>query len=400
MQGLPDAVRTPATESLTNKSSNYRPDIQGLRAVAVLLVIAAHAKFSGFEGGFVGVDIFFVISGYVITSLLMRQPSRSLLQNLRTFYIRRILRIVPAATLVLVTTVFASFFILRDYFDETILDDVRWATFFSANFRLIDVSADYFMSGAQSSLITHFWSLAVEEQFYFIFPLIVFALTYVSREETRTKVLQGFLLAAVAASALWSWHLTPLNQVVAYYSPLTRFWELALGGLVATIPVGLFSRKITAFASLFSFIGLGISVLLINEQVPFPGVAAWGPCGMAAVLIYTGRAESRGGPSRWLASRPLTYIGDISYSLYLWHFLWLMLPLQLEFPPEGWYVKPLLIAGAFVCAMASYHLMENPIRHSRRLTCDGIATAILLVVCLVVSYDSTLIVENLWLNRP
>lgn len=400
MQGLPDAVRTPATESLTNKSSNYRPDIQGLRAVAVLLVIAAHAKFSGFEGGFVGVDIFFVISGYVITSLLMRQPSRSLLQNLRTFYIRRILRIVPAATLVLVTTVFASFFILRDYFDETILDDVRWATFFSANFRLIDVSADYFMSGAQSSLITHFWSLAVEEQFYFIFPLIVFALTYVSREETRTKVLQGFLLAAVAASALWSWHLTPLNQVVAYYSPLTRFWELALGGLVATIPVGLFSRKITAFASLFSFIGLGISVLLINEQVPFPGVAAWGPCGMAAVLIYTGRAESRGGPSRWLASRPLTYIGDISYSLYLWHFLWLMLPLQLEFPPEGWYVKPLLIAGAFVCAMASYHLMENPIRHSRRLTRDGIATAILLVVCLVVSYDSTLIVENLWLNRP
>ena len=400
MQGFPDAVTAPAAESTSNKSASYRPDIQGLRAVAVLLVIAAHAKFSGFDGGFVGVDIFFVISGFVITSLLMRQPARSLFQNLRTFYIRRILRIVPAATLVLVATVFASFFILRAYCDETILDDVRWATLLSANFRLIDVSADYFMSGAQSSLITHFWSLAVEEQFYFIFPLIVFSLTYISREENRVKVLRGFLMVAVATSAIWSWHLTPLNQVLAYYSPLTRFWELALGGLVATIPTGVFSRKITAVASLFSFIGLGLSVLLINEQVPFPGIAAWGPCGMAALLIYSGRAGANGGPSRWLAARPLTYIGDISYSLYLWHFIWIMLPLQLEFPPDGWFVKPLLIAGSFACAMASYHFMENPIRHSRRLTRDGIATGILLVVCLVISYDSTLIVENLWLNRP
>jgi peptidoglycan/LPS O-acetylase OafA/YrhL len=381
-------------------AKTFRPDIQGLRAIAVLLVIAAHAKFAGFDGGFVGVDIFFVISGFVITSLLMRQPPRSLLHNLRNFYVRRVLRIVPAATVVLVTTVVASYFILRHFFDETILEDVRWATLFSANFRLINVSADYFMSGAQASLVTHFWSLAVEEQFYFIFPLIVFALTYVSREENRIQVLRRFLAVAIAASAVWSWHLTPINQVVAYYSPFTRFWELALGGFVATLPTDLLSRRNSAIASLVSFVGLGISVALLNEQVPFPGIAAWAPCGMAALLIYTGRSDATGGPSRWLAAKPLTYIGDISYSLYLWHFVWLMLPFQMEFPPESAFAKPLLIAGAFGCAIASYHLMENPIRHSKRLTRDGVSTLILFAVCLVISYDSTLLIENLWLSQP
>ncbi|MEY4347727.1 MAG: acyltransferase [Actinomycetota bacterium] len=381
-------------------STSFRLDIQGLRAVAVLLVIAAHAGFAGFEGGFVGVDIFFVISGFVITTLLMRQPARNLLGNLRIFYIRRILRIVPAATVVLTVTVFASYFILGDFFDETILQDVRSATLFSANFHLISVSADYFMSGAQASLVTHFWSLAVEEQFYFIYPLIVFALTYFSTEHNRVKVLRGFLAVAIIASALWSWHLTPINQVLAYYSPLTRFWELALGGFVATLPWIPFKHKATLAISWISVIGLVVSVAKLNATVPFPGIAAWGPCGFTALIIYFGTKQSAGSPSQILKTKPLTYIGDISYSLYLWHFLWLMLPGQMEFPPEGFWVKPVLILGAFACAIASYHFMENPIRHSKKLTRDGFATGLLLAICLAVSFDSTLIVENLWLSRP
>ncbi|MEY4322366.1 MAG: acyltransferase [Actinomycetota bacterium] len=384
----------------TATSGSFRLDIQGLRAIAVLLVIAAHAGFAGFEGGFVGVDIFFVISGFVITSLLMRQPARNLLSNLRNFYVRRILRIVPAATVVLTVTVFASYFILGGFFDETVLDDVRSATLFSANFHLINVSADYFMSGAQASLVTHFWSLAVEEQFYFIYPLIVFSLTYLSNETNRIKVLRNFLAAAVIASALWSWHLTPLNQVLAYYSPLTRFWELALGGFVATLPWIPFKHKATLAISWIAVIGLITSVAKLNATVPFPGIAAWGPCGFTALLIYFSSKPPAGSPAGYLQAKPLTYIGDISYSLYLWHFIWLMLPGQMEFPPEGIWVKPVLILGAFLCAAASYHLMENRIRHSKKFVRDGFATGLLLAVCLAISFDSTLIVENLWLSRP
>ncbi len=384
----------------STSAASFRLDIQGLRAVAVLLVIAAHAGFAGFDGGFVGVDIFFVISGFVITTLLMRQPARNILGNLRNFYVRRILRIVPAATVVLVVTVFASYFILGDFFDETILDDVQSATLFSANFHLINVSADYFMSGAQASLVTHFWSLAVEEQFYFIYPLIVFALTYFSNENNRVKVLRSFLAIAVISSALWSWHLTPLNQVMAYYSPLTRFWELALGGFVATLPWIPFKQKASIAISWSAVSGLVISIAKLNATVPFPGVAAWGPCGFTALLIYFGTKQSDGSPASLLKSRPLTYIGDISYSLYLWHFIWLMLPGQMEFPPEGFFVKPLLILGAFLCAVASYHLMENRIRHSKKLIRDGFATGLLLAICLAISFDSTLIVENFWLARP
>lgn len=379
--------------------SSFRPDIQGLRAIAVLLVIFAHAEFAGFDGGYVGVDVFFVISGFVITSLLMRQPSRDLLSNLRNFYVRRILRIVPAATVVLTVTVFVAYFLLGDFFEERIFEDVRWATLFSANFQLISTSSDYFMSGTDASLITHFWSLAVEEQFYFIFPLIVFALTYVSDENNRVKVLRGFLLGAIIASSLWSWHLTPINQVVAYYSPFTRFWELALGGFVATLPA-LKNWVLNASLALVGFVGLIITVLVLNPQTPFPGVAAWAPTGMAALLIYSGRSDATGGPSKWLRAKPLTYIGDISYSLYLWHFIWLMLPLQMEFPPEGFLVKSLEILGAFICAVISYHFMEDKIRHSKRFINDGFATLILLLVCLAISYDSTLWVEHLLLSKP
>ena len=381
-------------------STSYRPDIQGLRAIAVLVVIAAHAGIGGFSGGFVGVDIFFVISGFVITSLLMRQPERRLFSNLRNFYVRRILRIVPAATVVLVSTIFASYFILKNFFDEALLEDVRWATFFSANFRLINTSADYFLSGSSASLITHFWSLAIEEQFYFLYPLIVFGLTYLSNSMNRIKVLRSFLILVVTVSALWSWHLTPINQVLAYYSPLTRFWELALGGVVATFSLKRIHVRGTAVLALISFIGLLSSIFIINEHMQFPGVAAWLPCGFTALLILSGKSGATAGPAFWLSQKPLTYVGDISYSLYLWHFLWIMLPAQMEFPPQGAWVTPALIIGTVLCAAASYHLLENPIRLSKRLVNDGWATLILLVMCLVISYDSTLFVENLWLTRP
>ena len=392
-QAQPHVAASPAPAP----SGGFRADVQGLRAVAVLLVILAHAGFTGFAGGFIGVDVFFVISGFVITGLLLRQPAGRVLHNLRHFYIRRVLRIVPAATAVLVATPLVAYALLGKYLDPALLEDVRWATLFSANFRLINTSADYFMQGVEPSLITHFWSLAVEEQFYFGYPLIVFVLAAVTSQRWRVPTLRVFLASAVVASALWGFTLTQTNRVEAYYSPLTRFWELALGGLVATLPTAwLALRPQLARAMGYAGVALiALSLVVISPQSNFPGVIAWLPCGASALLLYSGREQLTGSPSLLLARQPLRYVGDISYSLYLWHYVWLVLPLQFETPPTGLTPKLIGIAGAFACAVVSYHFYENPIRHNRRLQRDGLAVLMILLVCIVLSWDASLLVEQL-----
>ena len=158
--------------------SLHRKDIQALRAVAVLLVILMHARIAGFRVGFIGVDIFFVISGYVITGYLLNLPDAPARFQLQTFYIRRILRIVPAASVVLCATILITYFSLKRKMDPALIGDVRWANLFSANFRFIQENASYEIAGVAPSLVTHYWSLAVEEQFYLLYPAIFFLATY------------------------------------------------------------------------------------------------------------------------------------------------------------------------------------------------------------------------------
>ena len=377
--------------------SKFRRDIQGLRAVAVLLVILDHAQVSGFGGGFIGVDVFFVISGFVITGLLLRMPEKNLLENLKTFYSRRILRIVPAATLLIIVTMFAAFFILRDNFNEQLLTDAKWATLFSANFRLIETSADYFIAGIDQSLLTHFWSLAVEEQFYFVYPLIIFSISYLG-QQNKLRNIQFFLIASVSISAFWSFTYTSTNAIAAYYSPLTRFWELALGGLVACIPSAWAekTKRFNGLISIFSMFVLAYGVTNLSESSSFPGVNAWIPCGATALIIWSGSKQLGRGPVHWLSGKVLTYIGDISYSLYLWHFPWLLLSASVL----GVTITQQIIGifGALICAAISYHYFENPIRHSARLQKDRLAVLVLLLISIVLVWDSSLIVEFLYLN--
>ena len=379
------------------RRTTFRPDIQGLRAVAVILVILAHASVPGFEGGFIGVDVFFVISGYVITNLLQRQPPRNVRANLATFYARRIRRIVPAATLTLVSTVIAAYYLLGVNFNRQLLGDVRWASLFSANFRLIHTGSNYFIPGIAPSLVTHFWSLAVEEQFYLFFPLVVFSLTWLVLSPSRVRPLLTFLVTAIAASAWWSYHLTSINPTTAYYSPFTRFWEIALGALVALIPVAWAKRapRFNAVLGLLAGIALGFAVWRIDTQSVYPGVLAWWPCATAAVLLWSGQASASWGPATWLAWRPARYVGDISYSLYLWHFVWLMLPLQMMHPPTSPWAREIEIAGAVLCAVISFHVLENPIRHSKRFERDRVAVLLLLLFCVALSWDATFFVGHL-----
>ena len=390
-------LETGAVTGDSTARQTFRPDIQGLRAIAVILVILAHASVPGFEGGYIGVDVFFVISGFVITSLLLRQPPRGVRHNLAYFYARRIRRIVPAATLTLVATTLAAYFLLGTNFVPQLLGDVRWASLFSENFRLIRTGSDYFIPGIAPSLVTHFWSLAVEEQFYLAFPLVVFSLTLMSPLRHRTTSLGVFLVAAIGASAWYSWHLTPISPTVAYYSPFTRFWEIALGALVALLPAAWARRTphVNTLLGFLAMLALAAAVWRLNTMSVYPGVLAWWPCGTTAVLLWTGQASVKGGPATWLSWRPLRYIGDISYSLYLWHYVWLMLPLQMVHPPTSSWARVIEIAGAFACAVISYHVLENPIRHSKRLDRDGVAVALLLLICIGLSWDATLLVGHL-----
>jgi peptidoglycan/LPS O-acetylase OafA/YrhL len=390
-------VETGAVTGDPTARQSFRPDIQGLRAIAVILVILAHASVPGLEGGYIGVDVFFVISGFVITSLLRRQPPRHVRHNLAYFYARRIRRIVPAATLTLVATTVAAYFLLGTNFVPQLLGDVRWASLFSENFRLIRTGSNYFIPGIAPSLVTHYWSLAVEEQFYLFFPLVVFSLTWLTPLRNRATSLGLFLAAAIGASAWYSWHLTPISPTVAYYSPFTRFWEIALGGLVALLP-GAWARRtprVNAVLGAVAMLGLAAAVWRLNTMSVYPSVLAWWPCGTTAILLWTGQASAKGGPATWLSWRPLRYIGDISYSLYLWHYVWLMLPLQMVDPPTSPWAREIEIAGAFACAVISYHLLENPIRHSKRLDRDGVAVALMLLICVGLSWDATLWVGHL-----
>ncbi|MHB8380353.1 MAG: acyltransferase family protein [Acidimicrobiales bacterium] len=386
-----------ATDASVEARGSFRPDIQGLRALAVVLVVLVHASVPGLEGGYVGVDIFFVISGFVITGVLLRQPSRSIRQNLGYFYARRIRRIVPAATLTLVTTVVAAYLLLGVNFQSQLLGDVRWAALFAANFRLIHTGSNYFVPGVAPSLVTHYWSLAVEEQFYLFYPLVVFSLTWIAPRRYRELALASFLSVAIVFSAWWSFHLTPLNPVTAYYSPFTRFWELVLGGLVAVIPAT-WARRSPRLNSALAVLGvllLGTAVWRLNANSVFPGVLAWWPCAASALLLWTGQASLKGAPASWLSWRPLRYVGDISYSLYLWHYPWLMLPLQRVDPISSPTARVVEVAGASACAMLSYHFVENPIRHSRRLSRDGWSTALLLMICVALTWNATLLIGRL-----
>jgi peptidoglycan/LPS O-acetylase OafA/YrhL len=391
---MPAPADSEAEHPAGSSPNERRRDIQGLRAVAVVLVIADHAGAPGFSGGFVGVDVFFVISGYVITQLLLREAPKGARRGLADFYSRRIRRIVPAATATLVVTMVAAELLLGARMSPLLPGDVRWASLFVANFRLIYTGSNYFVPGMHPSLVTHFWSLAVEEQFYVVWPVVVFSIARLVDQRYLHRALTLTLTAGVAVSALWSIHLSAGDPVTAYYSPFTRFWELGLGCLLATVAS---SRPIRFVWLERLAAGLGVALLVValttlNSASVYPGWRAWLPCAATAALIWAGVGGGRTVASWLLSTRPLGYVGDISYSLYLFHFP--LLELAKEAPSwlssVDW--RLFAIGGTVVCAICSYHQLENPIRRSRKLHADPVAVALLLAVCVAASWTATIVV--------
>jgi len=355
-----------------------RRDIQGLRALAVVAVIAEHL-FHWPAGGFVGVDVFFVISGFLITGLLLREHGRRGSISFTGFYVRRFKRIIPNAVLVIAATVYVSGLLLGGNRLTSVRGDSVWALFFAANWRFAVQGTDYFQQDVPPSPLQHFWSLAVEEQFYFVWPWVVLGLLALSTrllgwDRRRQVVVIGSLMAVVVvASFAWAIHQSATAVTVAYFSTFTRAWELGIGALVA-IAVGarqpsVHSRSAVALRSSLGWLGLaGIvaSLFLIRSSAGFPAPAAALPVLSTALVIAAGHGFHQ--PYLWpLTNRVSGYLGDISYSLYLWHWPVVVLLVTLfRTDDPAYYVVALLATAAL--SVASYHLVEDPVRKSSWLT--------------------------------
>jgi peptidoglycan/LPS O-acetylase OafA/YrhL len=325
----------------------HRDDIQGLRAVAVLLVVLGHARVPFLQGGFVGVDVFFVLSGFLITALLLAQERISLAD----FYARRARRILPAAALTLVVTDLVAQHLLNFVRAREAVSDSIWAALFGANVHFAQVGSDYFSRGQPPSPFLHFWTLSVEEQFYLVWPgLLVLALLLGRRHMMAVVAVLG------AASLAWSVHDTSASPATAYFSTFARGWELALGAALAIWAPKAAPRARAALGWL-GLAAIACAAVLFSATTPFPGYAALLPALGAALVIA--------GDARGLSWRPLRYVGDRSYAYYLWH--WPVLVIATEYAGHDLSLgaRLLLLAGAFGLSVASYAFVENPVRRMR-----------------------------------
>lgn len=359
----------------------YRPEIDGLRSVAVLPVVFYHAGFTLVSGGFVGVDIFFVISGYLITFLLLRELEQSQTISISKFYERRIRRIIPALIAVSVVSSVAAFNWLPpqtlDHFGAALA-----ATFLFVSNIYFWRNTGYFDSAAELNPLLHTWSLSVEEQFYIFFPLL---LLFLFRFRKNRLVL--FLILFAAASLTLAQHLVRSNQGAAFYLITSRAWELLIGSLCAiyltyytqALPKNPIVRE---GLSVIGLLFLLSSIFFLDHKVPFPGLAAVPVVLGTAFIICFSQHTITG---KLLSAKPLVAIGLISYSLYLWHqpiFAFARLRCQCE-PDFTFYI--LLILLSFALAYLSWKFIEVPFRHKKKLPSTKVylycgSAAILLLV--------------------
>ncbi|MGH3469756.1 MAG: acyltransferase family protein, partial [Thermocrispum sp.] len=347
-----------------------RADIQGLRAVAVLLVALNHAGVPGLSGGYIGVDVFFVVSGFLITSILLSDHERHGRVSFARFYARRARRILPAASVVLLATLLASWRLLDYVRANDVVGDVVWAAFFGANLRFAAQDTDYFAADLAPSPVQHFWSLAVEEQFYLLWPVLL-AVVLVAR---RRRLLATVLVALCLASLCWSVLQTPADPMSAYFSTLTRGYELGAGALLA-VGAGAVARLSTQAKAVLGWSGLAAVLLAattFGDTTPFPGYHALLPV-LGTVAIIAGGLDGRRvdapafGAVALLGRRPLRWIGDVSYSLYLWHWPFLILAAGYAGGDLSLGTNLVLLAGAVAASALTFYLVENPFRRARTL---------------------------------
>ena len=352
----------------------FRPDVEGLRAVAVALVVLFHSGVSALSGGYIGVDVFFVISGFVITGVLLRERVATGRTSILTFYGRRCRRIIPAATLVIIVTVLASYVFLGVGVGGRTATDARFATVFLANFHFSAIGTNYLSAQAPPSPLQNYWSLSVEEQFYVVYPTLFLLLAGLRSKLSLRARLAFALVVVIAVSLAFSVIDTASHPTSAYFSPFTRAWELGLGALVAVGTPWLKKTVPSSVAALLTWLGLGAIVgaaFAFGAQTAYPGSLVAIPVVGAALVIAGGIGAGRVGAEALLRLAPVRGLGKLSYSLYLWH--WPILIIAAEYAGKttlslkdnlGW---DLVALGA---AALTYVVVENPIRHAEN-SCSG-----------------------------
>ncbi|WP_162802997.1 acyltransferase family protein [Ornithinimicrobium avium] len=357
------------------RPKGFRPDIEGMRAVAILLVLVYHAGLPFLPGGFVGVDVFFVISGFLITGLLIRELETKGRVSLPRFYARRAKRLLPATALVLVVTTFLTWLTSSVVEWRTFGLDIVGAATYVVNWVLAGRAVDYLAEDVSASPVQHFWSLAVEEQFYIVWPLLLIAVGWwvARRGSARLRpVMTAAILVVIVPSFLWSLHLTGANPERAFFVSTTRLWELGIGAFVA-IGALLWARLPRTFAVVLGWAGLAAVVLsgfVIDTRTPWPGYHALLPTLGTAAVIIAGFTSGRSGAAGILSRPSMVWVGGLSYSLYLWHW-----PLLVSADAYWDGLSPL--AGTAVALLSvvpawlSLRYVENPLRFSRSLSASN-----------------------------
>ena len=347
-------MSVPAARS---RAPAYRPDIDGLRALAVISVILFHNGIPGFDGGYVGVDVFFVISGYLITQLLEESRDESAPRRLATFYVRRMRRILPALLATcLVTAIVAVALFTPDQL-------VNVGKFLAATPVMLSNVAtwtrgDYFAPGVRQLPLSHLWSISVEEQFYLVYPLLLIAITRY-RLPYRRLTLVVFASLSLAL-CVWASHRAPEANYV--FAP-TRAWELLLGGMLTIGGVPRIGNRIAAEGlAVAGLLGIAIAVHFYTSAIRYPGTAAMLPCMASAALLATGSGPRPALVNRMLSWPPLVFVGLISYSLYLWHQPLLVFANYYYIAPLRPAATAALLVATLLVATASWRFIERPVR--------------------------------------
>ena len=373
----------PVTPTVPTAPEYFRQDIQGLRGIAVLLVVIYHTGIA-LPGGYIGVDIFFVISGFVITQLLVREASDGSSIHLAKFYSRRIKRILPAVAFAIVGTLFLSIFAMSPFGEQQeVAETARASSLFAANFYFYR-QASYW--ALEENPLRHLWSLAVEEQFYLIFPILIFALHKLKFKVNSTFSKSAFVVIAIVSFVV-SYFLSTGNQFLpkpelfAFFGTPWRMWEFLAGALIALVKV----RDLSRFKSLVtatSTAALGAiiwAVLEFDSFTAFPGTAALVPVFATAVLLYFGQTKNF--LHQITTSRLLVFFGSISYSWYLWH--WPLIVFANRLFPGSKSIAPVVAALLSIpIAIFSLRKLENPIRHNPKI--QGRYVFLLATICVTV----------------
>jgi peptidoglycan/LPS O-acetylase OafA/YrhL len=342
-----------------------RPEIQALRAIAVATVVVFHYWPELITGGYVGVDVFFAISGFLITAHLVREVDRTAKVSLPGFWARRARRILPAALLVLLFCAVATYFWVPLNLWEQFFGEIRASTLYVENWNLAAQAVDYLGAENRPSPVQHYWSLSVEEQFYIVWPvLILIAMTLARRgsELLRRQAIAAMLVLLTLASFIYSVIATANDPAAAFFITPTRVWEFGAGGILALAAT---TSARPAFRAAVSWLGVGAILLAsfaFTAETPFPGAAALLPILGTVAVIWAGAPALRWAPLGWMKLRPVQWVGDNSYSIYLWHWPLLILAPFVLLDQLTTPIKLGLLALTLILAALTKRFVEDPLR--------------------------------------